>query len=94
MDEKTNEIRRNAGYIITNSIWVRNIEFVLGRKDNSYVTWQCADGDCYWGHYFDDRLSAEKDLYTRAIEKIEDIQFSTRHSNTKKQNTKQRNDAR
>jgi len=72
------EKRKNAGYTITNSISIGNIELVLGQKENSlspFVTWQCTAGDYHWGHYFDNRLSAEKDLYKRVIEKIEDQQI-------------------
>lgn len=73
------EIRKNAGYTITNNIFIGNIEIVLGQKDNAlseFVTWQCTGGECYWGHYFNDRLSAEKDMYLRAVGKIEDLQLS------------------
>ena len=72
------EIRKNAGYTITNSLFVGNIELVLGQKEDSssqFVTWQCTGGDYFWGHYFSDRLCAEKDLYKRAVEKIEDLQI-------------------
>ena len=62
--------RKNAGYTITDSIHIDNAEFVIGEHPNApspYVTWECADGTNYfWGHYFPDRRSAEKDLIDRA----------------------------
>lgn len=63
--------RINAGYIITDSIFIGDSEFVIGANGTSlgtmYVTWQCKDGDNYfWGHYLSDRKAAEKDLLDRA----------------------------
>lgn len=58
--------RMNAGYIITDSVHVGEMEFVLGVHStaaNQFVTWACKDGkDYFWGHYHDDLLSATKDL--------------------------------
>lgn len=61
--------RTNAGYIITDSIHIGEIEFVLGEQADGkmFVTWECKDGNnYYWGHYFDNRTAAELDLLTRA----------------------------
>lgn len=43
--------RECAGYIITQSIRVKDVEFVLGEhpKKDMYVTWRCKDGDNYSG---------------------------------------------
>ena len=69
------DVRMNAGYIITSSVHVGESEFVLGVSMNApgqFVTWKCSDGtDYYWGHYFSDQFSAEKDLVARAQEDIE-----------------------
>lgn len=58
--------RKNAGYIITDSIHVGEIEFVLGVHSEApfqFVTWACKDGkDYYWGHNHSDLMSATKDL--------------------------------
>ncbi|MDD4509296.1 MAG: hypothetical protein PHY23_00010 [Oscillospiraceae bacterium] len=63
--------RINAGYVITDSVFIGDSEFVIGANSTSlgtmYVTWQCKDGDNYfWGHYLSDRRAAEKDLLDRA----------------------------
>lgn len=67
--------RINQNYKIIRSVMIGECEFVMGenlKSPNSYVTWECKDGDNYfWGHYMSDRLCAEKDLYERAIVKIE-----------------------
>ena len=67
--------RINAGYIITDSIHVGEMEFVLGVHStaaNQFVTWACKDGkDYFWGHYHDDLLSATKDLLERAMQELE-----------------------
>ena len=90
------EIRKNAGYTIINSISVGNAELVLGQKDSSpstFVTWQCKNvTDFFWGHYFADRLDAEKDLYKRAIDGIEDLQLSQRPVEPAKQQPKREKD--
>ena len=68
-------IRTNAGYIITDSIHIGETEFVIGvhEKDpNRYVTWACKNGnDYFWGHYMTGRDAAEKDLVSRAAERIQ-----------------------
>ncbi|MDY4509453.1 MAG: hypothetical protein SPD95_12125 [Candidatus Faecousia sp.] len=68
------EQRECAGYIITQSIKVKDSEFVLGEhpKKDMYVTWRCKDGDNYfWGHYTSNRYDALKDLCQRAEREID-----------------------
>lgn len=68
------EQRICAGYIITQSIKVKDSEFVLGEhpKKDMYVTWRCKDGDNYfWGHYTSNRYDALKDLCQRAEKEID-----------------------
>ena len=64
------DYRENAGYIITDSCHVGDSEFVLGvhlTAPQQFVTWKCTDRkDYYWGHYFSDLFSAQKDLVARA----------------------------
>ena len=68
-------IRINAGYIITDSVHVGKMEFVLGVHSiaaNQFVTWACKDGrDYFWGHYHDDLLTATKDLLERGTQELE-----------------------
>lgn len=67
-------MRKNAGYIITESIRIGHVEFVLGEKQMEpaqYVTWECKDGDnYYWGHYMTDKLAALRDLLDRAGQEL------------------------
>ena len=69
------DIRMNAGYIITDSIHIRNTEFVLGvscAERSMFVTWVCQGNDYYyWGHYHSDLLTAKKDLLERAGAELE-----------------------
>lgn len=70
------EQRLNAGFVITDSIYIGNAEFVIGERNTrfgtTYVTWQCQDGNNYfWGHYFGERSAAEKDLLERAGRELE-----------------------
>jgi len=62
--------RKNAGYVITDSIHIGNTEFVIGhhpKAPSPYVTWACMGGDYYfWGHYMTTRSDAERDLLDRA----------------------------
>ena len=62
--------RTNAGYTITDSIFIGKAEFVIGHNPSfstPYVTWECKDGDNYfWGHYLTERKAAERDLLERA----------------------------
>lgn len=71
-------LRINEGYIITDSIHIDEHEFVLGVNQHSaqsFVTWRCDGGDYYyWGHYFSDLFSAQKDLVERAAEKVRELQ--------------------
>lgn len=66
--------RINEGYVITQSITVKDSEFVLGehRASGMYVTWACKNGtDYYWGHYTENRFAALKDLCERAAGEID-----------------------
>lgn len=71
--------RKNAGYLITDSIHVGNMEFVMGRNERApdrFVTWGCRNGDSYfWGHYFDDLLEAKADLPARANQELEHLEW-------------------
>lgn len=71
-------LRINEGYIITDSIHIGEYEFVLGVNQHSaqnFVTWRCDGGNYYyWGHYFSDLFSAQKDLVERAAEKVREQQ--------------------
>lgn len=62
--------RTNAGYTITDSIFIGKAEFVIGHNPSfstPYVTWECKDGDNYfWGHYLTERKAPERDLLERA----------------------------
>lgn len=68
-------VRMNAGYIITDSIHIGDVEFVLGvssTEQSMFVTWACQGNDYYyWGHYHADLLTAKKDLLKRAGEELE-----------------------
>lgn len=66
-------MRVNAGYTITDTIHVGEVEFVLGEQANGkqFVTWECKSGDNYdWGHYFDSLAAAKRDLLSRAHEAL------------------------
>lgn len=68
--------RTNAGYTIVDSLHIGGAEFVLGESKGTYgtkyVTWQCKDGNNYfWGHYFNDKFSAQKNLVERAQREID-----------------------
>ena len=55
------EQRSCAGYVITQSIKVKDTEFVLEEhpKTGMCVTWQCKNGDNYfWGHYCPNKYDA------------------------------------
>ena len=72
-------IRQNEGYAITDSFHLGKEEFVLGvhlKAANQYVTWRCRNQtDYYWGHYFNDLFSAQKDLVARAQEEIQYLEL-------------------
>ncbi len=81
--------RINQNFAITEAVRVGNAEFVLGentKAPNSFVTWQCRDGDDnFFGHYFNSRLSAQKDLYYRAVEDIKFLEtMKKRHREERK----------
>ena len=82
--------RINAGYIITDSIHVGEMEFVLGVHStaaNQFVTWACKDGkDYFWGHYFNDLMAATKDLIDRAEQ---EVKFCMRHEEKAQQPQKE-----
>ena len=66
--------RSNAGYLITASIPVGNVEFVLGvdKKEEQYVTWECRNKTEYsFGHYTDSLFKATKDLCQRAMAEVQ-----------------------
>ena len=66
-------MRTNAGYTITDSVHVGDVEFVLGEQENGkqFVTWECKAGnDSCWGHYFDSLAAAKRDLLIRAHEAL------------------------
>lgn len=67
-------LRVNQGYIITDSIHVGEMEFVLGVNSHApsqFVTWACKDSTNYlWGHYHSDLLTATKDLLARANQEL------------------------
>ena len=67
--------RTNAGYTITDSIFIGKAEFVIGHNPSfstPYVTWECKDGDNYfWGHYLTSRDAAEHDLVDRAKDQLQ-----------------------
>lgn len=68
------EQRNCAGYVITQSIKVKDTEFVLGEhpKTGMCATWQCKNGDDYfWGHYCTNKYDALKDLCQRAAQEID-----------------------
>lgn len=74
------EQRINEGYAITDSVHVSNAEFVIGQNKTKYgtmyVTWKCSNGtDYYWGHYFEDRFAAQKDLVARAQEEVQYLEM-------------------
>ncbi len=64
---------KNAGYKITVAVLLSDQRgFALGESPtapNPYVSWQFTEEagkrDYYWGHYFNDRASAEKDVADR-----------------------------
>lgn len=67
--------RSNCGYTIVQSLTIGDCEFVLGHNPeapNPYVTRKCSNGDYYfWGHYSNDRMAADRDLLTRAVQELD-----------------------
>ncbi len=82
-------VRKNAGYTITDSIHIGDIEFLIGVSDSApamFVTWECKDGDNYfWGHYTSDRRAAEKDLLERAGRELETLERHQGRQNREKE---------
>lgn len=74
MEVITMDWRKNAGYIITDSMTIGESEIVLGvheTEPNMFVTWECNNKtNYYWGHYSTDLLAAQKDFCERALDKI------------------------
>lgn len=74
IEKNTTSMRKNAGYTITESIRIGNVEFVLGENAAApahFVTWECKDGNnYYWGHYMTDKLAALRDLLDRAGQEL------------------------
>ena len=58
--------RTNAGYTITDSVFIGNVEFVIGHNPSystPYVTWECKNGDnYYWGHYIKEVLQWQANM--------------------------------
>lgn len=74
------EQRVNEGYVITDSVHIGNAEFVIGQNETKYgtmyVTWRCSNGTNYhWGHYFEDRFAAQKDLVARSQEEVQYLEM-------------------
>ena len=67
--------RTNAGYTITDSMFIGTVEFVIGHHSSApapYVTWMCRAGtDYFWGHYCASRRDAEKDLLRRMQDELQ-----------------------
>lgn len=81
MKKETEATRVHAGYTITDSIRIGDVEFVLGvssTEPSIFVTWQCSDGSYYWGHYLSELLEAKQDLLKRAGAELERLRrYST-----------------
>lgn len=57
--------RKCGGYEITDCVQIGETEYVIGHNPiaaQPYAVWRCEDDDYYWGHYFSDRESAERDI--------------------------------
>ena len=66
--------RINQGYTITDSVHVRDYEYVIAHHPTApspYVVWRVSNGDYYWGHYFSDRWDALQDLSERISEAVQ-----------------------
>ena len=91
------DYRENAGYIITDSCHVGDSVFGLGVHSTvpqPFVTWKCTDRkDYYWGHYFNNLFSAQKDLLVRAqreVQCLEEQRTSTMSGQNRQAKTKER----
>ena len=69
----TENERKNAHYVIIQSITIGEDEYVLGKHETEekYVTWNYAHDAYYYGHYIDDYATAKIDLYTRCINEMD-----------------------
>ena len=69
----TENERKNAHYVIIQSVIICEDEYVLGKHETEekYVTWNYANGAYYYGHYIDDYATAKIDLYTRCINEMD-----------------------
>lgn len=81
----------NGNHEIIQSLKISNSEIVLGYNPKNtltpYVTWEYnAENDSYfWGHYFSDEYSAQKDLVSRGNDKIIHYDNIKSNEDTKKQ---------
>lgn len=79
------EWRENAGYVITNQITIGDSEIVLGvhkTLPNHFVTWECKDKTSYfWGHYFSNLISAQKDFCARGLGKAKFYEQNNQRKN-------------
>lgn len=79
-----NDIRENAGYFITDSVKLHDIEIVIGSKPSTifgvqYVTWLCRhENDYFFGHYFSDEWSAKEDFINRVNNELEFFEVKVR----------------
>jgi hypothetical protein len=77
MENATESVRQNAGYMILQTEKIGKLEIVLGENPNApapYVTWMCRNGtDYFWGHYFSSLLSASRDYMKRINEERSDL---------------------
>lgn len=66
--------RKNAGYIITQSIKIGEIEIVFGKQETKfrteYVTWLHYNNSYIWGHYYNEEINALKDFLGRAQDEL------------------------
>lgn len=91
IEKNTTSMRKNAGYTITESICVGNVEFVLGENAAAparFVTWECKDGNnYYWGHYMTEKLAALRDLLDRAGQALSilEMQQAQKHERQKQE---------
>ena len=70
------EIRQNAGFTITKSVKVADIEYVFGEKitenDEEYVSWVCRYGNLYTiGMYSTNKTQALITYYQRIISELQ-----------------------
>ena len=68
----------NQGYVIEQELQIGEATIVLGvnpdlvdkKHTTPYVTWECDSRkeNFYWGHYFKDKYTAQRDLVKRGSE--------------------------